>query len=123
MTFTVKISGSPSGLIIAEYRCPDCGVFESLVSRPPPDDMPCDECGETSPWCMSAPRPKVLSVPCYATVRGGDTERRPNMLDTRPLAEGMKMADWKKIQRDATRKRRHQKLVDAGIRKKRIQVG
>ncbi len=108
--------------IVAEYRCAECGVFEVTVNRPAPDDYEC-ECGVSAPWCMSAPKPKVLSVPCYATVRGGDTERRPGMLDTRDLAEGkLTMTQWKAKQREAQRTRRHKMLIDKGITSKKIQV-
>ena len=131
-------------LIIAEYRCPVHGVFEEMVERPAPDEMKCmvwlDEaemkalghewrgystlyCGQYGPWCISAPKPKILSVPCYATVRGGDSERRPGMLDTRPLAKGMSMTKWKDKQRHAQRERRHKMLIDKGLTSKKIQVG
>ena len=128
-------------LICAEYRCPVHGVFEELVERPAPDEMPCPadmynegatDCADTdagqceflSSWCMSAPKMAIDSVPCYATVRGGDTERRPGMLDTRDLGEGrVTHEQWKAKQRDAQRTRRHKILVDKGVISKKIQVG
>ena len=139
-------------LIVAEYRCPVHGVFEKLVERPAPDVHLCQEdddchgcggqpsapgamdchvcdgratpCGHASPWCISAPKMAIDSVPCYATVRGGDTERRPGMLDTRDLGEGkVTHEQWKAKQRDAQRTRRHKMLVDKGVISKKIQVG
>jgi len=127
-------------LICAEYMCPEHGVFEEFVERPAPDEMPCPvagseiaplsvfdnflPCGFLSPWCMSAPKMAIDSVPCYATVRGGDTERRPGMLDTRDLGEGrVTHEQWKAKQRDAQRTRRHKMLVDKGVISKKIQVG
>lgn len=87
---------------------PDCGVWT---------------CGRASEWTISAPMQKVLSVPCYAAVRGGDMkDRPPGMLDTRPLAEGMKYTEWKKLQREETRRRRHKQLVDKGIISKKVIV-
>ena len=107
---------------IAEYRCDAHGVFEELLERPTPDTHRCPECSAWSPWTMSAPKPKILSVPCYAAVKGGDTERRPGMLDTRPLADGMKYEDWKKAQEPARQERRHHELIAKGFKNKRIQV-
>lgn len=117
--------------IVAEYRCPLHGIFEETVERPAPDEMRCPEsmfadrpCGTWSPWCISAPKPKVLSVPCYASSSGGDLkDRPPGMLDTRPLAEGMSMTEWKDKQRDAQRTRRHKMLIDKGAIQKKITVG
>jgi hypothetical protein len=57
-----------------------------------------------------------------AAVRGGDTERRPGMLDTRPLAEGMPMTEWRKVQDKYREERRHQQLVAKGLKSKRIQT-
>lgn len=109
--------------MLSEFECPDCGVFEELIAKPVPDEHDCPTCGALSPWVMSAPKPKVLSVPCYAVQRGGDTERRPGMLDTRPLAEGMPMKEWRALQDKGRQERRHQQLVKKGIKQKRIQVG
>jgi len=128
-------------LIVAEYRCPVHGVFESLIERPAPDEMLCpvvlgedeldefedvdESCGQPSPWCMSAPKMAIDSVPCYATERGGDMADRPKgMLDTRDLGEGkVTHEQWKAKQRDAQRTRRHKMLVDKGVISKKIQVG
>jgi len=140
-------------LIVADYVCSVHGVFERIVPRDAsgnaPDSVPCmyvlddsgdrdldhlpssaeeDDPGVTfccgiSPWTISAPKMAIDSVPCYATVRGGDTERRPGMLDTRPLAEGMSLTEWKGKQREAQRARRHKQLVDGGVISKKIQVG
>lgn len=107
---------------IAEYLCPVHGRFEALVERPVPDEQPCP-CGASSPWTISAPKTTKDSRPCYAEVRGGDTERRPGMLDTRPLAEGMSPKEWRKKQRGVTEERRHQQMLKRGLKQKRIQVG
>lgn len=129
MTYIVKTRGA-GGLLVAEYRCPEHGVFEATVSRDAngdaPDEQPCpgDDCEYPSPWCMSAPSMRVWSVPCFATVRGGDmAERPPGMLDTRPLAEGMSYTEWKAKQRAAQRSRRHKELVDKGVIQKKVIVG
>lgn len=108
---------------ITEYRCSECGVFEALVQRPAPDVQACPECNTPAPWTISAPHPKVASVPCYAAVRGGDSDRRPNQLDTRPIAEGQSIEAWRKAQEPARHERRYQELLAKGLLKPRIQVG
>lgn len=153
MTFVIKTRGA-GGFLVAEYRCSVHGVFERIVQRDASgdvwDSVPClyilDDSGDRdldhlpsseeeedpnvtfccgiSPWTPSAPKPRVVSIPCFATVRGGDTERRPGMLDTRGLADGSLTHDqWKAKQRDGQRDRRHKQLVDKGIVSKKIQVG
>lgn len=131
MTFRIKMRGAP-GLLIAEYRCPEHGVFEALVDRDtngdPPVKQPCPAavlgCSHPSPWTISAPRPKVDSIACFAAIPGGDLKNRPpGMLDTRPLAEGMKYSEWQKLQRNHQRARRHKQMVDKGLIQKKIIVG
>lgn len=144
MTFTIRTRGA-GGFICAEYRCPDHGIFEATVQRDEngdaPDAQPCPEmvhslifpddeyvmgtrCSKPSPWTVSAPHPRNATVIPYATVRGGDTERRPNMLDTRKLGSGEQTyTEWKKEQRNAQITRRHKQLIDNGVTSKKIQVG
>ncbi len=110
---------------ILEFLCDDCGRFESLEPRATaPDALSCPDCGSLSQWVVSAPQPKVLSVPCTATVRGGDMKDRPRgMLDTRALADGMPLKEWKAKERKVTQERRHQQMLKGGLKSKRIQVG
>lgn len=145
MTFVIKTTGA-GGFIVAEYLCPLHGIFEVTVQRDAngdaPDTHPCmviDElgvvadlddhpdltlCCAISPWTVSAPKPKVWTVKPTAAVSGGDMkDRPPHMLDTRPLAEGMKHSEWKKKQRELTRARRHAQLIEKGVLQKKIQVG
>src|SRR6185436_1826851 len=124
MTWTIKprphVAGSP---MVADYECPVHGRFEATVQRDENGDPPAmlsrhpidfiiegDQagvCRELCPWRTSAPKLARDSVPCYAAMRGGDTERRPGMLDTRPLADGMPVREWKAKQRAAQQERRH----------------
>lgn len=136
MAFTVKTRGA-GGMMVAEYLCPVHGRFEELVERDGNGDAPptrvCMEttgrterfhhfCGQISQFAISAPRPKVLSVPVYAAQRGGDMkERPPGMLDTRPLAEGMPLAEWKKVQQKHAQERRHKQLIEKGLKTRRVQ--
>ena len=136
MTWTIKqrphVVGAP---MTADYECPKHGRFELLVERDangdPPSELWCpviaeaaiNHCGRSAPWRISAPSLKRDSVPCFAAVRGGDTERRPGMLDTRPLAEGMPMSEWKAKQRAGQQERRHHQLIKRGLKTRRVQVG
>jgi hypothetical protein len=150
MTWTIKIRSSPGALMTAEYECPLHGRFEATVERDtngdPPSEVLCrafemesgwilvasiateptvmatTHCNLPSPWTISAPQLKRDSVPCYAAVRGGDSERRPGMLDTRALAEGQPMSEWKAKQAAATQERRHHELIRKGLKTKRVQV-
>lgn len=81
-------------------------------------------CGLASPWRISSPHPKVLSVPCFAAVRGGDMkDRPPGMLDTRKLADGQSMKEWKGEREKERLERRHQQLLKNGMVQKKIIVG
>jgi hypothetical protein len=155
MTFVIKTRGA-GGLLVADYRCPEHGMFEAVVQRnelgDAPDELPCpvvvheqaphacgydyehDEtiyfyedvlCCEPSPWTISAPKSRVVSVVPTAAVRGGDmTDRPPGMLDTRDLAEGkVTHTQWKAKQRELTRARRHEQLIAKGVKQRKIQVG
>lgn len=141
MTWTIKAHPPTFAPMCAEYECPVHGRFEATVSRDengdPPIGQPCpapvgcdDEgcteehapCAFPSSWRISAPQLKRDSIPCFAAVRGGDTERRPGMLDTRPLAEGMPVKEWKAKQAEATKERRHHQLIAKGLKTKRVQV-
>ncbi len=138
MTFTVRLRGDSTAPIVAEYNCPEHGVFEATVQRPAPDEMRCPveeqefsdlpdglrACMLRSPWCISAPSIENDALKVRAVSLGGDMkERPPGMLDTRPLADGMKLTEWKKLQREQQKKRRHQVLIDKGVIKKKVIVG
>lgn len=132
MTWTIKQRPHVGGLIVADYECPEHGRFEATMLRDangdPPVTAACplrwdgDGCCAISPWRPTAPQLKRDSVPCYAEVRGGDTERRPGMLDTRALAEGMPRKEWKAKQAAARQERRHQQLIKQGLKTRRVQV-
>ncbi len=139
-TFVTKTSGDPSARIVMEYLCPIHGRFESIEPRATaPESRPCpstgtDECeicgampdeehgrgcyadssdlivcGATSPWSPSAPK---AHMPVSTVVRGTSDERPPNALDTRPLADGMSMSEWTKLNR-----KKNRELVRAKMRK------
>lgn len=43
-----------SKLIMWEFQCPDCGVFEELCERC--DELPCLKCGKPAKRIISGPR-------------------------------------------------------------------
>jgi len=146
MTFTIKHRSMPGAPMIAEYMCPEHGRFELTVERDgngdPPATMEClafnscdsemesvanwptdKPCGLASPFVISATNGKVDSMPCTAVTRGGDMkDRPPGMLDTRPLAEGMPMSEWRKVQKKHQEERRHHQLIAKGLKTRRVQV-
>lgn len=137
MTFTIKISGDQSGTVLHDYLCPDHGRFEADVPRASvPDTVPCPHkvpgpsvwrmtraerradqekhlrggyvCGKPSPWSPSAITCRVK----LAEVTRGKVEKppTPHALDTRDLAEGMPINEWR-AKRDKLRKERRRKQV------------
>lgn len=124
MSFVIKTRGA-GGFLVAEYRCPEHGVFAVTVQRDvngdAPDEMPCPqpddsdryewretECGTSSPWTVSAPLGRVKQ----GEVGRGKYEPPPTKAytDTRELGEGMPMAEWQ-AKRDAMWEERRIKEV------------
>lgn len=146
MTYIVKHRPLPGAPILAEYECENHGRIERLVDRDesgdPPERVRCGEyldtggviesrygivpyCDQWCEWTISAPHPKVLSVPCSAVMHGGDLKDRPKgMLDTRDLADGkLSYTQWKAKQRGITEERRHQQMLKRGLKTRKVIVG
>lgn len=143
MAYTVKIRTLPGSPMMAEYECPECGVFEILVERDehgdPPARASCPDvledpdtgeslvCGLPADLVLSAPKIKYWSRDPVAINPAGSTrddKPDPRALDTEPLATGkMTKAEWLKYQRGITLERRYQRRLKAGKISKRIQVG
>lgn len=88
-------------MIRADYRCVACHCDqEHAVPSPSPDIVECEFCGEEAHWM---PSPVVGHVKAGEVLRGKSDERQPNMLDTRPLAEGMPRKEWDAMQHKITR--------------------
>ncbi len=129
MTFILKHRPLPGAPMIAEYECELHGRFELLVHRDehgdPPESAVCtaEVCvlSSTAKLVLSAPSIKHWSVTPTAVVKGRDHERRPGMLDTSKLADGMSPKEWRAEQAKGREERRHQQLLDKGLRQKRIQ--
>ena len=99
-----------ANLCMSEFQCADCGIFEELVERPVPDEHPCPVCGTDASWVMSAPHGKVKIAEVQ---RGKSDERPPWALDTRDLADGMPMHEWRAKQDKLDRDRRIKKNREA----------
>jgi hypothetical protein len=81
--------------ILREYLCEEGHRTESLETRGEEAEVVrCGECGGDAPRTVSAPA--VKTVEWGGIQRGKAQERPPWALDTRPLADGMSEAEWKK---------------------------
>jgi hypothetical protein len=92
-------------VILSDYECPTHGCFELMVDSPAPDDVPCPGCCERAVW---VPFPVMGKVRMVEAARGV-SDRRPGALafDTRDLAEGMQMTEWKAKREKAWDEHRH----------------
>lgn len=94
MTFTVRVSGAHSQLMMQDFLCDECGPCSVLAPRGI-DGVPCpDGCGAIAQWIISAPM--VGSE--KATVDRGPIQaaENPKWLDTRKLGRGEQtMAEFK----------------------------
>jgi len=107
MTFTIRSRGAPTGLTVAEYSCPDCGVFDATVERPAPDEHDCPICGATATWVISAPVGRVKR----GEVSQGKYEPPPSgYMDTRALGDGQSLEDWRADRRAARVKKRKREI-------------
>ena len=106
MTFTIKTRGAP-GLIVSEFACPECGVFEATV----PSGTECwsCECGLLAPWTPSAPRIKHPII--TGVVRGkSDGPPTPTALNTEPIADGMPMYKFDEMRAKVWEEHRERKI-------------
>jgi hypothetical protein len=114
-TFMIKVRGTNSGLMAAEYMCPEHGRFDLTVTRDangdPPAVQPCDvitgeadlrdQPGEMHPILCGKPSEYVISAPLGRIKRGevtrgkADEKPTPFALDTEALADGMPLKEWK----------------------------
>lgn len=122
MTWTLKVRSNPGSTVTADYECPVHGRFTAIVPRdtsgdPPPTmrceeideichdcaEPPCSDCGAVH-WQCDEMAPFVMSAPGHVKVRAGEVVRgrsaeRPAdryVMDTRPLADGMPLEEFKK---------------------------
>lgn len=97
-------------MIVREYLCPDHGRFEIIESRNTATDpgRACPDCGAIAEWVISAPKTKTT----WASVeRGGVADAPvPWALDTRPLAEGMPLGEFRAKRAKEHNDRRHAEI-------------
>jgi hypothetical protein len=98
--------------VLHDFECATCGErFESLENRPAPARVLHVACGELAERIMSAPHPKVVSVAPTPVSRGrSDPPPGPRACDTRPLADGASMHEWKAKRREVWREHRYQQV-------------
>lgn len=112
MTWTRRIRGDSTALVVREYCCGEHGRFDNLEARDVElTEVACPICGMPAPYVVSAPRGTGATVYGYAASTGSGKERPPNALDTRALADGMPMHEWK-----ALRKKQRQEALRKRVR-------
>ena len=96
------------GLIVVDYRCEPCGVsWESIEERPAPARVLHVACGKKAERIMSAAKARVVTVPPTPVSRGkSDPPPSHRSVDTRPIADGTKLKDWRASRREMWRAER-----------------
>ena len=112
--------------LLSAYACSSCGPFESLELRSSPSPTrPCPDCASPGDLVEYAGFQTVNHDNRITAVATGksDAHDNPNMLDTRPLAEGMPMKEWRAKQDKARVERRHKQMVKNGLVTPKVFVG
>ena len=97
--------------ILLEYECPNHGRFESFQARSDQAaSLLCPSCHARSERAISAP--KVGTVWGYAATKAKSNDPHPNpvVLNTQPLADGMKLSEWKKQRREFRAEERRREI-------------
>lgn len=92
--FTIRLRGAPPALVCREFLCLEHGTFDTLAD-PRSTCHPCPECDATCDRAMSAP---AVHTQFVVSVTRGKDDPKPHArsMDTRALAEGQSLAEWKK---------------------------
>lgn len=98
-----------SSWILLDFNCRSCALtFESLERRADtPTSAPCPSCSEPAPRIISGTH---AGTPGPTFQRGKSDPPPPHVVDTRPLAEGMSMRDWKAMRREKRRAARYAQI-------------
>jgi hypothetical protein len=104
-------SGHLMSLILVEYVCDGCAErYESLEERPAPSRV-LHACGCSAERVLSAPKPKIVTVRPTPVSRGRYEERPgPRAMDTRALADGASMDEFKAKRRKVWQEQRYQQV-------------
>ena len=107
--YIVKHRGAAS-LVARDFACAAHGPFDALVGRLEEGAQPCPACGASSPMVPSAPLGRVKR----GEVTQGKVEAAPSpyALDTRPLADGMPLREWKAQRSKLWNEKRRRDLKD-----------
>jgi putative FmdB family regulatory protein len=103
--------------LLLDYACTKCGhVFESFENRSAPAALlPCPQCHAGAERALSPVR--SMTVWGYAATRAKSNapHENPVVLNTQPLADGMKHSEWKKRRREfRAEERRKENKRDIG---------
>lgn len=97
-------------MILADYSCPNCDLFELAVPSPAPDSIACPTCGSESSW---SPSPIFGKVNPVSVSRGGwQKPEHPGWLDTRELGEGQPIEEFRARRRKIREEQRRKELKD-----------
>lgn len=92
---------------MAEYWCDPCRWRgESLETKPAPELSVCGSCGGPAERVISAPRARVATVKVQPVSRGKSDPLPPKALDTRALADGMPIQEFKRKRSELWRNER-----------------
>lgn len=93
--------------IMLEYLCPSCGLRVESLQRRGDEAEIIAHCDTSAKRVISAPLGRMK---LGEAVRGIGGERPPTALDTRPLADGMPLKEWKRQRREKAVKDRWAKV-------------
>lgn len=106
-------------MILADFTCPEHGVFEALADRDA-DAVKCplrsyaddSVCGASSPW---SPSPVFGRMQEVSAVQGKSSPKPHKMaMDLREVGEGRSLNDWKKERRKMWREHDYAKRKAEG---------
>lgn len=93
MTWKLTVRGAHSQPCMQDFLCDTCGPISALAPRDV-DGIPCpDGCGAIARWVISTP---MVGAEKPTVVRGGTaTQDSPLWLNTRGLANGQTMTEYR----------------------------
>lgn len=112
MTWVLKVRGAHSQPALLDFACPNCGPFSAMADRDCEGTLCIDDCGAIAERIISAP----FVGPEKATVDRGPVQRaeNPKWLDTRALAEGMPLSEFRAMRAKRQEERRQAESREFG---------